>query len=200
MFEAFQQAESGDSRRFGGLGLGLAVCKGIVDQMGGTLGLISTLGNGTTARVTLKLARSKVEAEAPAVQEGAGPLRILVVDDNATNRRVASKMLARMGHSVDLAENGKAAIACWSRGTYDLILMDCQMPVLDGFAATAQIRLMEAEQGRARCPVVALTASVDEQDQMQCIRAGMDGFLGKPVGFEELAGAVRSYRAVRIQG
>ncbi len=195
MFEAFQQADHGDSRRFGGLGLGLAVCKGIVQQMAGTLELTTAPGRGTTAQLRLTLPQAKDGPPPPPASAAIRQLRILVVDDNAINRKVVSKMLTRMGHAVDVAENGRIAIEAWTACSYDLILMDCQMPVLDGFAATVEIRRLESDQGRLRCPVVALTASVEQRDQEKCSRAGMDGFLGKPAGFDELARAVERHRS-----
>jgi signal transduction histidine kinase/CheY-like chemotaxis protein len=192
LFAAFQQAEQGDARRFGGLGLGLAVCKGIVDAMGGTIELLTAPGKGTTARVLLTLPVAKVQVQVRKAVASAtlAGRRVLIVDDNGVNRKITSKLLGQLGHTADSAANGQEGIAKWREQEYDLILMDCQMPVMDGFEATRRIRELEKELARGRCQIVALTASVEVADQERCLQAGMDGFLGKPIALEGLAAAM----------
>jgi len=192
LFAAFAQESRGDSRRFGGLGLGLAVCKGIVDSMGGAIELDSAEGRGTTVRILVMLPLAAERREPEAARGATEPQRVLVVDDNGVNRLLVSKMLQKLGHMVVTANDGELGVSAYRSGVFDLILMDCAMPNLDGFEATRRIRALEAETGAARCRIVAMTASVDEEDQQHCLKAGMDGFLGKPVTIAELDAVIRA--------
>jgi two-component system, sensor histidine kinase and response regulator len=115
--------------------------------------------------------------------------QVLVVEDNLVNQRIAKSMLQRLGYRVDIANNGEEGIAMWSMGDYDAIIMDCQMPVLDGYSATMRIREMEEElarEGRRRLPIIALTAHAMPYDRQKCLDAGMDDYLTKPVAVGDL--------------
>ena len=196
IFEAFTQADSSTTREFGGSGLGLAICAQIVRLMGGRIWLESEPGKGSTFYLT---AGFGAVAEPPAarpteiVAEEAAvlSLRILVVDDNAVNRSVAGGILERQGHRVSFAEDGREAVAAARRGRFDMILMDVQMPELDGFAATARIRSHEAGTNR-RTPIIAMTAHAGKDDRANCLAAGMDEYVAKPISKAELRTAMQN--------
>lgn len=190
LLTAFQQADQGDARRFGGLGLGLAVCKGIVDAMRGTIDLDTAPGKGTTVRVELTLPVAKEPALDSVARTQQTSRRVLIVDDNGVNRAITSKLLRHLGHVAESAVNGQEGIDKWAAQNYDLILMDCQMPVMDGFQATRRIRELEKASSRPRCVIVALTASVEPSDRQRCLQAGMDSFLAKPIALDGLAAAL----------
>ncbi len=192
LFEPFVQADASTTRRFGGTGLGLAICRDLVTLMGGEIGVESKAEKGSLFwfTVPLKPARhalpaSTVAAPAPPPVDG---IRVLVVEDNPVNRKVAVGMLTQLGYQTDVAVDGLAAVEAFSANKYDAILMDCQMPRMDGYDATRTIRSMET---KTRTPIVAMTASAMAADREQCMAAGMDDFLTKPVARELLAGALR---------
>lgn len=185
VFEPFAQADVSTTRRFGGTGLGLTISKGLVDAMGGQITVKSVVGQGTVFEVELPLvgcpppvAEDKV-LMAPRALKG---LRILVAEDNRVNQVVIERFLQQLGVSVDLVQDGLECIAAWERLRPDLILMDCQMPEMDGFRATAEIR---ARGGTL--PIIALTANTSPQDRLQSLEAGMNDHLGKPVSLPDLA-------------
>ena len=122
-------------------------------------------------------------------------LTVLVAEDNPVNQKVVVKMLTRLGHRTDVASTGREAVDAWSRKPYDLVLMDCQMPDLDGLEATAQIR--QRESGRRHTPIIALTANASTADRERCLAAGMDGFLAKPLKLETLADALTAWKTVQ---
>ncbi len=193
LFAPFTQVDASATRRYGGTGLGLSISRRLVELMGGEIGAESREGEGSTFwfRLSLPLASEPAVASAsplPVAPEKAGQHLLLLVEDNPTNRKIATTMLERQGYRVDHAENGEQALARLAEAHYDLVLMDCQMPVLDGFETTRRLRATEAA-GR-RTPVIAMTASVLAEDQRRCFAAGMDGFLGKPVSETELIEAV----------
>ncbi len=185
IFESFSQADSASSRRYGGTGLGLAICRRIVDGMSGRLEVASRLGVGSTFSFTVPLRRADehwtVEEATLSTEPGGRPRlwHILVVDDDIVNQQVAYSMLTRMGHKVQLAENGDQAIGMIGGYRFDLIFMDVKMPQRDGLAATRAIRRME-DASRA-VPIIAMTASVARDARNMVFEAGMDDFIAKPV-------------------
>lgn len=194
IFEHFTQADTSTTRRYGGTGLGLAIVKRLVGMMNGTIEVSSAVGNGTVFAIALPLPSAGGEAdgelpewERPVAQYPG--LRVLVAEDNRVNQLVAKGLLERMGCGVDVAANGMEAVAMTEQFQYGLVLMDCQMPEMDGFAATRAIRAKEAGKGK-RIPILALTASVGAAVEGECAAAGMDGYLSKPIGQTLLVSAL----------
>jgi PAS domain S-box-containing protein len=193
LFQAFSQADGSTTRRFGGTGLGLAISKRLVELMGGEIGVDSAPGMGSTFYFSIPV--KTVDAPAPAAEETppalslaerAAPIhgaRILLVEDEPVNQRVAVALLQRMGLAAELANNGREALEKVRQERYDAVLMDLQMPEMDGFEATRRIRALE--QGRT-LPIIALTASKLLEDGEAARRAGMDGYLAKPVHVDAL--------------
>jgi signal transduction histidine kinase/CheY-like chemotaxis protein len=191
LFLSFTQGDGSTTRKYGGTGLGLAIVRQLVLMMGGKIGLESEPGRGSTFWCELDFpvaaltAESEERKEAETQAEGALQGHVLLVEDNKVNQMVASRMLTGMGLTVDLAENGEKALAALARNRYDLVLMDCQMPVLDGYEATRAFRSQEP-QGAKRLPIIAMTAHAMEGDRRKCLEAGMDDYLAKPVKKELL--------------
>lgn len=184
IFEPFTQADASMSRRFGGTGLGTTISKQLVELMGGRIAATSKIGHGSCFTITLPLAEGQCPEhpqENSAVLQSLPPLNILAADDIEQNRRLLKIMLEKQGHQITLASNGEEVVEAWQENTYDIILMDVQMPVLDGLSASLRIRELEHKTGKARTPIVALTASVLEQDRLAAIEAEMDGFASKPI-------------------
>ena len=223
LFERFTQVESATRRR-GGTGLGLAISKRLVELMGGEVGAESEVGTGSTFWVRLPLAAASgsalpprpplpaagegepvpadvVTADAAPISRTVQPLpapgepRILVVEDDPIGRRVAVQLVARLGYAVDVAADGQEAIDAVAARPYALVLMDCQMPGVDGYMATAEIRRREAGLGDAarRVPIVALTASRVDGDRDRCLAAGMDEYLTKPIESQRLAALIERW-------
>jgi two-component system, sensor histidine kinase len=192
LFRAFEQGSLGIARNFGGSGLGLAISQRLIKQMNGEIRLVSTLGQGScfSFDLTLPLADSllpvPMERVAPAALESS--FRILVAEDDGVSRLVIKALLGKAGLACTTVPDGLAAVEAVRQGTWDLVLMDVQMPGLDGLEATRQMRA-----SGAIVPIVALTANVMPQDRVQCDQAGMDGFLGKPVREEELRACLRRW-------
>ena len=194
LFDRFTQADSTTMRRYGGSGLGLAITREIVQMMGGEIDTTSTPGLGSRFTISIPsrfVDRSEpVPAAAEAQQsEAARPaLRILVAEDNDVNQILINAVLTRMGHLVHLVANGQLAVEAVRRGDYDLVLMDLQMPGMDGMEATQAIRAMGG--AGATLPIIAMTANAFEEDRQRCLAAGMDDYVAKPIDVDRLAQAI----------
>ncbi|WP_027135638.1 hybrid sensor histidine kinase/response regulator [Geminicoccus roseus] len=187
LFQAFTQADRSTARKFGGSGLGLAICRQIVTAMGGTIDVESTPGLGSVFSFELVLevgAIVLVDGQASFDPATIEPLRILVAEDVAVNRDLLQATLTRYGHKVAFAENGEQAVALAQAQSFDVVLMDVQMPTMDGIEAARRIRAMSPPVGTL--PIVALTANVMDAERQRCLAAGMNGILTKPVDWEDL--------------
>ncbi len=198
VFEQYAQAETSIERCYGGTGLGLSISRQLIELMGGSIHVGSQEGAGSRFWfvLPLRLDTSPVrplETLRAAVEDAGAPLRgrVLLAEDNLVNQRVTERMLAKIGCQVDVAVNGREAVEMALEGGYDLVLMDCHMPGMDGFEATRELR--RRLPGSARLPIVALTASAMEGDRERCLAAGMDDFLGKPVKAGELEATLRRW-------
>ncbi len=199
IFNPFVQADTSTTRRFGGTGLGLSISSGLVRMMGGRIWIESQPGRGSTFYFTVRLPLAK---EAPPQPEralristtAASRLRILLVEDNPANQKLAACFLGDRGHTVESAEDGRHGLSMAQQNYYDVILMDVQMPGMDGLEATAAIRAREyagGEDGK-RVPIIAMTAHAMKGDRDRCLAAGMDGYLSKPINGHEMIGLVES--------
>jgi len=192
VFQPFSQEEVSTSRKFGGTGLGLAIVKHLVELMGGEVGVGSVVGEGSTFWFSARLEKADPAGGAPAETPGVSDpvvarsedisaARVLVAEDNLVNQKIVRRLLERRGCEVDVVGDGSEAVAATASTDYDVILMDCQMPEMDGFTATAEIRRLEEESGESRTPIIALTAFAMEGDRERCLAAGMDDYLSKPI-------------------
>jgi two-component system, sensor histidine kinase len=193
LFTKFVQLDSSSTRRAGGSGLGLAICKTLSELMGGSIAYSHAEGGGACFTVTLPMPRVRPADDQDPKSGIAGPdaapsdaPRILVVDDNQTNRAVLLTLLGHLGVAAHFAVDGRDALAMWERATWDAILMDIHMPVMDGVQASQTIRAREKATGRARTPIIAVTASVLTHERTLYAEAGMDGIVAKPVDIPRL--------------
>ncbi|MEE8469542.1 MAG: response regulator, partial [Planctomycetota bacterium] len=202
LFEPFTQGDASTTRKFGGTGLGLAICQRLVELMGGEIGVRDTHGAGACFAFTVPLARRADHPSAPLpttnprgargapllTTAGGGKPKLLLAEDSPVNQEVAVRMLEKMGCLVELVEGGDAAVAAVQRGVFDVVLMDCQMPGMDGYQAATQIRSALGD----RAPtIVALTAHAMQGERERCLAAGMDDYLAKPFTMYSLAKALQ---------
>lgn len=196
LFERFVQADGSTTRKYGGTGLGLSICKLLVEKMEGRIWVESEVARGSTFYVVLRFPRAEprtlplrtaplATARHRTLLTPSAPLSILLVEDNPINQKVALRILAHIGYQAELASNGRAAVEAVQQQSFDLVLMDLQMPELDGFAATRQIRRMVPRQRQPY--IIAMTAAALAEDQRQALAAGMDDFIAKPIRPEALA-------------
>jgi CheY-like chemotaxis protein/two-component sensor histidine kinase len=211
LFQPFSQAEASTTRRYGGTGLGLVICRRLAELMGGEVTMESTSGAGTTMRLLLTLPRGRLadldtstDAPRPAPQFQPRALPdsrqaeaerslILLVDDHPTNRVVVARQLALAGYASESAEDGVEGLERWRSGRYALVLSDVHMPRMDGYQMTRALREEEARDGRSRTPVIALTAAALKGEAERCLAAGMDDYLSKPVSIPQLAACIERW-------
>jgi two-component system, sensor histidine kinase len=194
LFEKFTQADSSTTRQYGGTGLGLAICRELAQLMGGQISVMSEEGKGSTFIVELPFARgSSTDAgEAPQVdvESPHRSVRVLAAEDNLVNQKVLKAIVEPMDVELTMVSDGRAAVAAWRAGVYDVILMDIQMPVMDGIAAAKAIRAAERAERRARTPILALTANALVHQVEEYLAAGMDGHVAKPIEITKLYDAM----------
>lgn len=191
LFQQFVQADASTSRLYGGTGLGLAISKKLAEMMGGSVGVVSEVGHGSTFWADLQLRLAKVqpgngEPKQLPVAPLDKPLRVLVVEDNAVNQKLVTRMLQRLGCEFEVANNGVEALELYTRTSFEVVLMDCQMPISDGYEATTAIRQLEKDRRKVRVPIFALTAHLSDADRDRCFASGMDVYLTKPISMERL--------------
>ena len=192
IFDRFSQADAAVSRRFGGTGLGLAISRRIIERMDGRIGVDSVEGRGSTFWFEVRGPLAELptqEAQDTSPLDADADVRLLLVEDNAVNRELICAMLEPFGVAVETANDGVAGVEAMRQGQYDLVLMDVQMPVMDGLTATREIRALEGARG-ASTPIIAMTANVLPEQVANCLAAGMDDHLGKPISPAKLLEAV----------
>ena len=214
IFDAFSQEDSSTTRKYGGTGLGLTICARLVNAMGGRIWVESEMGKGSVFHFTIQLEpdRTAVVPLLPVVPfEGEGSealitghsarerqvlMNVLLVEDHEINQKLATTLLERWGHHVEVAANGQVALEMVARQQFDVILMDMMMPVMDGLEATRRIRAMET---RRRTPIIAMTANAMESDRDRCLAAGMDDYISKPIKAQELQQMLQHFSSAHHQ-
>jgi hypothetical protein len=193
IFDAFSQEDTSTTRKYGGTGLGLSICRRLVELMGGQMWLHSQLGEGSTFHFSVELQLTEQSVSAPgqpisrhSLREARLRLNILLVEDHPTNQKLALGLLEKWGHLATLAQNGQEAIDILDRQSFDVVLMDMQMPVMGGIDATKRIRAREAALHLPRTPIIAMTAAAMQDDRDACLAAGMDDYVSKPIKVGEL--------------
>ena len=199
LFQPFTQIDGSSTRKYGGIGLGIALCKDLSELMGGNMKVESVLGKGSTFYFTAVFALPSKELAFGMVSSASGSekvndvlpvdLKILLVEDNPVNQKVALRMLDKLGNAASLAGNGREAVEAVTRERFDIVLMDCMMPELDGFEATKQIRVLRIEQP----VIIAMTAGILRSEKDLCYTVGMDDYLAKPVKFNSLSSTIRKW-------
>ena len=201
LFQRFTQADASTTRKYGGSGLGLAISRELVVAMGGTLGVTSAPGQGSSFVVVLPAADAHKVSASPNVENSAvrhgSSLKILLAEDNLINQRVATALLVKQGHTVEVVADGLQAVRAAMRGGWDIVFMDVQMPEMDGLQATQAIRAAERQTGSARLPVIALTASALPDERAACLASGMDEVLLKPITGDALSELISRRSAQR---
>jgi signal transduction histidine kinase/DNA-binding response OmpR family regulator len=193
IFEEFVQVDPGAARRYGGAGLGLAICRRLATLMGGTIALESRLGHGSTFRAQLPFTRGIAADEDAATAAPAGPLDILVVEDDPVSQEVAAGLLRAGGHNVSVVDRGAAALAALASGRFDAILLDLHLPGMDGLTVAAHIRQL-ADPRRRAMPILAVTADVTADSRERCAKVGIDAMLAKPILRPALEAALKHLR------
>ena len=197
LFGAFAQADSSTTRRFGGAGLGLALSKRLVELMGGEIGVKSSPDKGSEFWFTIPFKEQAPKVPVGQKKETAPPIhelsnaRLLLAEDNVVNQQVALFQLKKLGYKADIAVTGRHAIDAHKQRPYDLILMDCQMPEMDGYAATTEIRRLEGQNHHT--PIIAITANALEGDREKCLASGMDDYISKPIHVPDLKAALERW-------
>jgi CheY-like chemotaxis protein len=204
LFQKFTQLDASTTRQFGGTGLGLSICHDLVEMMGGRIWAESVEGQGSTFHLELPLTRVVAEPVVQSDADDALPedqgrvLRVLAAEDNPTNQMVLSTIIQIFGAELQLADNGALAVEAWDGGDFDVVLMDIQMPVMDGIAATREIRRREAVQGRTHTPIIALSANAMVHQVKEYVAAGMDGHVAKPIELPKLHAALEAALSARM--
>jgi CheY-like chemotaxis protein/HPt (histidine-containing phosphotransfer) domain-containing protein len=194
LFESFEQAETSTTRRFGGTGLGLTICRNLLDAMGGEIGVLSTPGTGSCFAFNVPFKRSRATLEVTPAREVPRPrsadalagANVLLAEDNPINQQLALELLRRAGAVVDVAENGRIALERVQQKDYDVVLMDIHMPEMDGLEATRAIRDLGYT-----VPIVAVSADALEERQSHALESGCDDYVTKPIDFDRLLGSVQ---------
>ncbi len=202
IFESFTQVDSSTSRKYGGTGLGLAICSKIMAGLGGEIGVHSKLGEGSTFWIRLPYSVSSIQSLVPTrIHSSEGhqipdDLRVLIAEDNSVNRLVMEKQMGQLGLTPHFVENGREAVEAVLREDFDLVLMDCQMPVMDGYRATKEIRKLTT--AAREIHIIALTANAMPGDRERCYEVGMNDYLSKPLTLESIRSTIAGFVATRV--